>query len=35
MDWIQSFSTYIAVVSHARPKCVVDYIAYVFESDHL
>ena len=29
MDWIQCFSTYIAVVSHANPDCVVDLIAYL------
>ena len=29
MDWIQCFSTYIAVVSRAKPDRVVDLIAYL------
>ena len=29
MDWIQCFSTYIAVVSRAKPDHVVDLIAYL------
>ena len=29
MDWIQCFSTYIAVVSCTKPDCVVDLIAYL------
>ena len=34
MDWIQYFSTYIAVVSRAKPDRVVDLIESEFESDH-
>jgi len=29
MDWIQCFSTYIAVVSCTKPECVVDLVAYL------
>ena len=29
MDWIQCFSTYIAVVSRAKPERVADLIAYL------
>jgi len=29
MDWIQCFSTYIAVVSHTEPEHVVDLVAYL------
>ena len=28
MNWIQCFTTYIAIVSCAKPECVTDLIAY-------